>query len=115
VLALALTWCRSAPPTEQCSTMAGHGSVKGVASGQTRDTYRFCYRAGPLVEVFVFGDGSTNLNCYAYDTAGHLVDADTDATDNCFLRWFPGAAGPFTIEVRNLGQRTNDYIIESTQ
>jgi hypothetical protein len=96
---------------------ATRGAVGGPKSGMERveafatNTYTINFQAGKLAEVYVSGDGDTDLDLYVYDQNGSLIDFDEDWNDECLVRWVPNRTGPFTIVVKNLGRVWNRYYI----
>jgi hypothetical protein len=74
-------------------------------------TYTINFQAGQLAQVYVSGDGYTDLDLYVYDQNGSLVAYDEDYTDECLVRWIPSRTGTFTIVVKNLGRVWNQYYL----
>jgi hypothetical protein len=77
----------------------------------TTDVYHITFYAGELAQVFVRGDGDTDLDLYVYDEDGNLITSDTDLTDVCLTQWVPAWTGTFRIELVNLGSVYNQYDI----
>lgn len=75
------------------------------------DVYNMTFVAGEVAEIAVSGDGSTDLDLYVYDGYGRLVGTDTDAGDDCDVRFVVIATGTFRVEVVNHGSVYNDYVI----
>ncbi len=75
------------------------------------DSYHIEFRGGELAIVVVSGDGDTDLDVFIYDSAGNLVDSDTDNTDDCVCEWVPATTEMYRIVVRNYGEVYNEYII----
>lgn len=73
--------------------------------------YNIMFNGGENAHVVVDGDGDTDLDCYAYAEDGTLIDSDTDLTDYCVLDWFENWTGTVRIEVHNLGNVYNDYVL----
>jgi hypothetical protein len=71
------------------------------------------FQAGEVAEVFVSGDGDTDLDLYIYDENGNFIAKDDDYSDDCFVRFFPKWTGSFKIKVVNRGRVYNDYILLS--
>jgi len=88
-------------PKNGTETVAALGSV----------SYRLTFRANQLAQVYVFGDGTTDLDLYIYDQDGNLIDYDDDWSDECMVLWVPKLTGQFTIVVKNLGRVWNRYYI----
>lgn len=101
------------------SSTAHAGAVDGPqfhidrVKPQTRDTYRVVFEGEEPAVVRVSGDGSTDLDCYVYDRGGHLIDSDTDSTDECALSWTPAWTGTFSIKIENRGYVSNRYTIRT--
>jgi hypothetical protein len=81
-----------------------------VLAGAT-DTYRITFRGGEPAAIRVRGDGDTDLDCYVYDQNGRLVAVDDDTTDYCVLNWYPGSTGTHRLEIRNLRDVYNAYVL----
>lgn len=73
--------------------------------------YNITFNGGENAHVVVDGDGDTDLDCYAYAEDGSLIDSDTDLTDYCILDWFENWTGTVRIEIHNLGNVYNDYVL----
>lgn len=76
-----------------------------------RDFYRIAFRGGEPAEVSVAGDGTTNLDLFVYGTDGQAVCSSERADDKETCRWLPPETAEFTVEVRNLGNQGNSYIL----
>jgi hypothetical protein len=74
-------------------------------------TYAFNFQANQLAQVYVSGDGDTDLDLYVYDQNGSLVAYDEDWSDECLVRWIPNRTGTFTVVIKNLGRVWNQYYI----
>lgn len=77
------------------------------------DTYKLFFEGEETAIIRISGDGSTDLDCFAYDQNDHLVDSDTDASDQCVLRWTPAWTGKFFLKIRNLGRVSNRYSVST--
>jgi hypothetical protein len=101
------------------SVVAARSAVGGAithydsVNAHTNDWYTIWFRAGELAEVAVNGDGDTDLDLYVYDENGHLIVSDTDATDQCYVRWTPAWTGQFRIKIANLGSVYNNYVLRT--
>jgi hypothetical protein len=82
--------------------------VERVSANST-DVYNVTFIGGEPAEVFVVGDGDTDLDLFIYDENGNLIDSDTDNTDVCLCEWTPRWTGRFTIKIRNYGSVYNEY------
>lgn len=69
------------------------------------------YKSGVLAEIFISGDGDTDLDLYVYDENGNLIGKDDDYSDDCYVRWYPKWSGTFIIKVVNRGRVYNDYYL----
>lgn len=105
----------AAPRTANAYTFFG-----GVVSGNYRirafDSHTFntiSFRGGSLAEVYVSGDGDTDLDLYIYNHRGQLVAKDDDFTDECLARWVPCCTGVYRIVVVNRGRVYNDYFLRA--
>ena len=89
------------------------GPKQGVETvlARSTDRFRISFQAGKLAQVYVKGDGDTDLDLYVFDENGNRIAYDNDYGDECYVEWTPRWTGVFTIEVRNLGSVRNRYII----
>lgn len=76
-------------------------------------TYTMTFYRGNRAEVWVSGDGDTDLDLYVYDPYGNRVAYDDDATDECYASWNVRYTGRYTIKVVNRGSVYNDFSIEA--
>lgn len=82
-----------------------------AVSPYTTDVYTIWFDGGWFAEISVFGDGGTDLDLYVYDEFNNLIAFDDDLTDACFVGFTPQWTGPFRVEIRNFGARTNEYVL----
>jgi hypothetical protein len=81
-----------------------------VLAGAT-DTFEVSFAAGELATVMISGDGDTDLDLYVYDENGNLVASDTGSSDTATVSWTPAWTGNFRVQVRNLGNVYNSYVV----
>ena len=102
---------------ETKSTEASRGRLGGPGEAYRRvaaNSYVIdyvSYKGGLLAEVFVSGDGDTDLDMYVYDENGNLVGQDDDYSDDCYVSWYPKWTGTFIIKVVNRGKVYNNYYL----
>lgn len=95
------------------------GAVGGPRStvdrvlSNTTDIWEISFRGGERGSIRVDGDGDTDLDCYVYNSAGTLVAYDNDLTDYCVLDWYQSSTGNIRLEIRNLGDVYNEYILST--
>lgn len=87
-------------------------TVDRVLSNST-DIWEIAFRGGEVGSIRVDGDGDTDLDCYVYNSAGTLVAYDNDLTDYCILDWYQSSTGNVRLEIRNLGDVYNQYILST--
>jgi hypothetical protein len=80
-----------------------------VIPGHSRQTFTIVLNADVLYRIAVNGESSSDLDLRVYDENGNLVASDVDGTSQCRVFVEPVWRGPFTIEVRNIGFRSNLY------
>jgi hypothetical protein len=83
----------------------------GRVEARSTDTWSLRVPAGNTM-ITVRGDGDTDLDCFAYDTFGRLLDSDTDETDYCVLSIGRIYSGDVRLEIKNLGRVYNRYVLE---
>lgn len=97
------------------SAMAG--SVQGPRSsmnaveGRGTDVFVFVFEGLETARITVIGDGSTDLDCFVYDSDGLIVASDNDTTDQCVISWMPFETQKYKLKIKNLGRVTNTYRI----
>lgn len=82
-----------------------------VVKANYTDTYKIGFVANSLAEIFVSGDGDTDLDLFVFDSNGNLIASDTDYTDDCYVSWIPAWTGRFTVKIVNRGQVYNRYVM----
>lgn len=87
-------------------------AVDRVLSNST-DIWEIAFRGGERGSIRVDGDGDTDLDCYVYNSAGTLLAYDNDLTDYCILDWYQSSTGIVRLEIRNLGDVYNEYILST--
>jgi hypothetical protein len=99
------------------SALAGEIRGPRVASSSVRahstDRYDFFFEKGEQATVLLRGDGDTDLDCYLRDEDGDIVASDTDSTDMCILKVTPRATGRYRLEIKNLGNVYNEYVVRT--
>jgi hypothetical protein len=65
------------------------------------------FPAGKEASVTIRSDKKTDVNLFVYDAAKKLVAKDDSPGPSCDLTFTPKQAGPFTLEIRNLGPGEN--------
>lgn len=73
--------------------------------------YNIGFEGGENAHVVIAGDGTGDLDCYAYAEDGSLIDSDTARTDDCVLDWYENWTGKVRIEIVNLGNVYNNYAL----
>ena len=93
------------------------GNINGPAvdyaavNGRSYIDYTASFAANQLAEIFVSGDGDTDLDLYVYDSNGNLVARSTDYSDDCYVCWIPAWTGRYIIRIVNRGPVFNRFII----
>lgn len=82
-----------------------------VVRAKSTDVYHMTFVGREWEELFVSGDGSTDLDLYVYDENNNLVAKDEDNTDDCVVRFIPRWTGDFTVKVVNRGRYANRYTL----
>jgi len=75
------------------------------------DSYIINFKGEQLAQVYVSGDGSTDLDLFVYDQNNALVTYVDDYTDECLAQWIPARTGSYTIVVKNTGRVWNRYYL----
>lgn len=74
-----------------------HRTTTGVL-GKTTDVFRVTYKGGEAAEVFIQGDGDTDLDLFVFDENGNEVCRDQVHDDTFqYCKWTPRWTGPFEI------------------
>lgn len=95
---------------------------KGVATGPIYSILKIAPRRssrfGPLpfagddyAEVYLEGDGASDLNLYVVDSAGRLVCSDTDISDIAYCGWYPDRDDDFSFRVENAGGAASTFSV----
>ena len=89
----------------------GPGNTSSSVLAYDTDVYQVEFRGGRLAEVFVSGDGDTDLDLRVYDEFGSRVCQDLSWDDQEYCSWSPRWTGPFRVEIENLGGVYNVYTL----
>ncbi len=93
--------------------VGGPRSATAIVFPERYFAHRVAFRGGEQATLIVRGDGSTDLDCYVFDSDGDLIAADDDATDHCIMRWYPYHTDVYTLKVVNRGQESNFYHVRT--
>jgi hypothetical protein len=91
--------------------VGGPGKTVTSVNGNSTDTYTVKFWKEELGEIYVSGDGDTDLDLFLYDENGNLIAKDDDYSDDCYVRFKPKWTGPFTVKVVNRGSVYNKYVL----
>lgn len=91
--------------------LGGPKRASSVVYANSTDRYVVAFKYGLPAEIFVSGDGDTDLDLYVYDENGNLIGKDDDYTDDCYVSWTPAWTGKFIIKIKNCGLVSNAYVI----
>ena len=84
-------------------------SISGIRAGGN-DTYPgLAFQGGAYAEIYVEGEGVSDLNLYVFDEKDRLVCSDTDISDIAYCGWRPASSASFTVSVENTGSAANSY------
>jgi hypothetical protein len=64
-----------------------------------------------IAEVFVTGNGNTQIDLCLYDKNNRLIDSDLKRTGDCYVSFTPSATTQFRIEIRNNGKVRNQCLL----
>jgi hypothetical protein len=96
---------------------ASKGAVGGPKLvGETvlaRDTDRYVlgFVAGEYAMIMLSGDGDTDLDLLLYDENLKPILSSTSLGDDEMVEWVPAWTGEYLIEVVNLGEIHNNYVL----
>ncbi|UXX83778.1 hypothetical protein [Roseovarius pelagicus] len=86
-------------------------SSTAIAAAKDHKYPQVPFEGGAYAEIYVEGQGQSNLDLFVYDGAGRLVCSDTDITDIAYCGWKPSATAEFTIQVINKGNGTQYSLV----
>ena len=107
---LALIDASRGGPAMRGRTRGPYETVDRVSAGTT-DVWPVKFNGGELAEVFIGGDGDTDLDLYVYDENGNLICRDIDPTDYAYCSWHPSWTGDFLVKIENIGEVYNEYTL----
>lgn len=73
--------------------------------------YYIPFRGNELGEVYIIGDGDTDLDLYVYDENGNLGVYDNSYGSNCYVNFVPKWTQKVTVKVVNRGNVYSDFIL----
>lgn len=113
VLGLSLAAAAAAPQMARADRPDGPGNAVTRVYAHQSDHYTVTFIGGRVATVIVSGDGDTDLDLFVRDQFGNLVASDTGPGDDCVVTFIPRWTGRYTIEVRNLGDVYNRYVLRA--
>jgi len=106
------TWATEVERALSSSTRGAAGGpqfARNTLNGGQSLTYNITFRGMEFAQVFVSGNGSSDLDLYVYDSNGRLVASDDDWTDQCYVCFFPLTRGTYSVKIVNYGNRANRF------
>ena len=100
----------SFPTVSMASPVGGQENQRTTVWARSVDSYDVAFDRGPG-RVRLAGNGKSDIDCIAFDQNGGVIDSDTDGTDTCLLEFNLVRPTMVRIEVRNLGEKANEYVI----
>lgn len=91
--------------------VGGPQSATGTVYANSYVCFDVKFRANEIGEVFVMGDGDTDLDLYLYDDHGNLITSDTDYTDDCYVEFYVYETSYFRIKIINRGKVYNNFLL----
>jgi hypothetical protein len=111
-----LAWAAEVEKSLNTRTRGAVGGPKSavdiIGVGNTH-TYPLNLRGGERTDIALFGDASSDLDIYVFDSYGNLIVGDEGNTDIARLWVVPTVTGAFTVVVKNCGPRANRYELYS--
>jgi hypothetical protein len=93
------------------SPLPGPGYAVRRVNANSTMIFNDTFRGGERAVVSIVGDGTTDLDLYIYDNNGRLVARAIGLTDRETITFFPSFTSNYRIEVRNLGNVWNEFVI----
>jgi hypothetical protein len=109
--AIQKTEASKAPEVAFGGAISGSVHTTRRVDGYSRYSFTCTYVGGRLAEMYLKGDGDSDLDYYLYDSYGNLVDSDEDSTDSAIFRWYPNSTMTYRVVVRNRGGTYNVFQI----
>jgi hypothetical protein len=94
------------------SLAGGPGWDREVVNARSTRTYYLDFTRGNG-EVSISGDHDTDLDLFVYDANGNLVCQDLSYDDNEYCSWWSNRRQTYTIQVQNLGNVWNEYVLRA--
>lgn len=102
---------------DDAASSASRGPAQGpirhvdTVNRRTNDIFNVVFNGGEAAYVGISGDGDTDLDLYIFDENGNLICRSVRAGDDEGCSFRPRWTGRFRIEVRNLGDVYNRYVL----
>jgi len=108
LLMLLGSWAVSSPTTAFAEK---NGFRQLVLEPFSRENYAIRCKGKESTRIIVYGQGSSPMAVYVFDTHGNCVARDDFSTggvsDDLALEWFSAADATYDVEIRNLGRKSN--------
>ena len=104
--ALGVAQARDDKPTDEGKAEEFKGKTFDLKE-KGKAAIKLTFPAGKKVSVTVRSDKQTDINLFVYDAAKKVVAKDDSPGPSCDLTFTPKEAGPYTLEVSNLGPGDN--------
>lgn len=93
--------------------LAVTGTVPGLETTEVSETPHLVFRALERAEVYLAGDGSTDLDLVVRDEFGIEICRSESSSDREYCAWVPRKTGAFTVEIVNHGGTKNSFNVRT--
>ena len=76
-------------------------------------SYNVIYSGGKSAKIEVKGYGTTNINCSLVNSDNEEVAIYNSNKGYCEFKWLPEKKSLYRIVIKNLGDKTNYFVIET--
>jgi len=89
----------------------GPSRTQSSVRARSTDIYNIRFYAFEVANIYVAGDGDTDLDLYVYDQNGNLITKDDSYSFDAGVSFIPYCTCPFTIKIVNRGNVYNRYVM----
>ena len=100
-----------ASPSANAGTLTGGSFTSETVLSHSTDHYVIPFVGGEYARIALSGDGDTDLDIRVYDESGNLIKESLSTGDDEIVGWVPAWTGRYLVEVSNLGDVYNNYVL----